>query len=67
MIDTQEGVRVEVLLDSRVAGLVIGSEFARIQRFKLKKMERLIYVRNINSFFHKEKPIEHIVKVNIYY
>jgi len=67
MIDIQEGVRVEVLLDSRVAELVINSEFARKQRFKLKKIERPIYVRNVDSFFHKEKPIKYIVKVNIYY
>ena len=47
-IDTQEGVTVEVLLDSRVTGLVISSEFARKQGFKFKKIERLIYVRNVN-------------------
>ena len=28
-IDTQEGVTVEVLLDSRAMGLVMSSEFAR--------------------------------------
>jgi len=28
MIDTQEGVTIEMLLDSRVIGLVISSEFA---------------------------------------
>ena len=26
-----------------------------------------MYVRNVDSSFNKEKSIEHIVKVNIYY
>jgi len=30
-------------------------------------MERPIYVRNVDSLFNKEGPIEHTVKVNIYY
>jgi len=66
-IDIQEEVTVEVLLDSSVTGLVISLKFAQNQRFKLKKIERLIYVRNIDSFFNKERFIEHMVVVNIYY
>jgi len=66
-IDIQEVVAVEALLDSRATGLVMSSEFARKERFKLKKIERSIYVRNMDTFFNKEKPIEHIVEVNIYY
>jgi len=58
---------VEVLLDSRVMGLVISLEFARKQGFKLKKIERLIYVKNVDSSFNKERPIEYMVEVNIYY
>ena len=38
-IDIQEGVMVKVLLDSRATKLVISSEFARKQEFKLKKIE----------------------------
>jgi len=41
-INTQEEVMVEVFLDSGAIGLVISSEFARKQRFKLKKIEKLI-------------------------
>ncbi len=55
---------VTVLLDSGATELVMKLEFARKQGFKLKKP---IYVRNINSFFNKKGPIEHIVEVNIYY
>jgi len=35
--------------------------------FKLKKIEKPIYVRNIDRLFNKKEPIEHIVEVNIYY
>jgi len=41
-IDTQEGITVEVLLDSGATELVMSSEFAKKQGFKLKKLERLI-------------------------
>ena len=40
-INTQKGIIVEVLLDNKMIGLVISSEFIRKQVFKLKKMERL--------------------------
>jgi len=54
-------------LDSGATGLVISSEFAKKQRFKLKKLERPINVRNVNGLFNKEGPIENMVEVNIYY
>ena len=58
---------MEILLDSGATGLVMSSEFARKQRFKLKKLERLVNVRNLDGSFNKEGPIENIVEVNIYY
>ena len=33
----------------------------------MKKMEKSIYVRNVDGSFNKEGPIEHTVKINIYY
>ena len=66
-LDTQEGGIVEVLLDSRATGLVMSSEFAKKQDFKLKRLERLINVRNVDGLLNKEGPIEYIVEVNIYY
>ena len=66
-IDIQERITVETLLDSGATGLVISSEFARKQDFKLKKLERPMNVRNVNGLLNKEGPIEHIVEVNIYY
>ena len=58
---------METLLDSRTTGLVMSSEFAKKQGFKLKKIERLIYVRNVDSIFNKQETIEHTVEVNIFY
>ena len=66
-IDTQEGIIVEVLLDSSVTVLVMSSEFARKQEFKLKKIERPIYTRNVDGMMNKERPIKNMVEVNIYY
>jgi len=66
-IDIQEGVTVEALLDSGTTELVMSSEFARKQEFKLKKIENPIYVRNVDGTFNKEGPIENMVEVNIYY
>jgi len=66
-IDIQERVTVKTLLDSNVIELVISSELARKYKFKLKKIKRSIYVKNIDGFFNKEKLIKHTVEVNIYY
>ena len=66
-IDTQEGITVEALLDSGATGLVMSSEFAKKQGFKLKKLERLMNVRNVDGLLNKEEPIENTVEVNIYY
>ena len=66
-IDMQKGVIVEALLDIKVTRVVISSEFARKQGSKLKKLERLVYIRNVDGSFNKEGLIKYIVKVNIYY
>jgi len=46
---------------------MMSSEFAKKQRFKLKKIDKPIYIRNMDRMFNKERPIENTVKVNIYY
>ena len=66
-INTQEGVMVEALLDNGATRLVMSSEFARKQGFKLKKLERPVNMRNVNGSFNKKGPIENTVEVNIYY
>jgi len=67
MIDMQAGITVEALLDSGATGLVMSLEFARKQEFKLKKLDRPMYVRNMDGLLNKERPIKYIVEVNIYY
>ena len=58
---------MEALLNSGVTGLVMSLEFAKKQGFKLKKLEKPMYVRNVDSLLNKEEPIEYMVEVNIYY
>jgi len=66
-IDMQERITVEALLDSGATGLVMSSEFARKQGFKLKKLERPINMRNVDGSLNKEGSIENTVEINIYY
>ena len=65
--DIQDGVIVEALLDIGATGLVISLKFVRKQGFKLKKIERPIYVRNIDRTSNKKGLIEHMIEINIYY
>ena len=66
-IDMQEEITVEALLDSGATGLIMSSEFAKKQGFKLKKLERPINIRNVDGLLNKKGPIKHTVEVNIYY
>ena len=66
-IDMQKGIIMKALLDSGMMGLVMSLEFVKKQGFKLKKIERSIYVRNVDRIFNKKKLIKNTVKVNIYY
>ena len=42
-------------------------EFARKNKFRKKKLDRLIYVRNMKSIFNHKEPIEHMVEVESYF
>ena len=59
----QEEIIVETLLDTGVAGLVMSSEFTRKMEFKIEKS---IYVQNIDNSFNKKGPIKYMMKMNIY-
>jgi len=39
----------------------------RRKEFKLKKINKPIYIRNVDRAFNKERLIEYIGKINIYY
>ena len=64
--DEEEEIVVEALLDSSVTGLVMSLEFARKNKFKKKKLERPIYMRNIDSIFNHEEPI-HTVEIELFF
>ena len=63
----KEGIVVEVLLDSGVIGLVTSLEFTRKNKFKMRRLRRPIYMRNIDSIFNYEGLIEHIVEVELFF
>ena len=58
---------MEVLLDSSMTELVISLEFVRKNKFKKKKLKRVIYVRNVDSTFNHKGLIEYIVEVGLFY
>lgn len=58
---------MKVLLDSSATELVMSLKFARKNQFRKKKLDRLIYVRNVNGTFNYKGLIEYIVKVELFY
>ena len=44
-------------------GFIISSKFVRKNKFRKKKLDRLIYVRNVNNIFNHKEPIECTVKI----
>ena len=65
--EEEEGVVTEALLDSGVTGLVMSEEFARRHKFKRTKLERPVYVRNIDSMLNYVGPIVDTVEVEIFF
>jgi len=64
--EEEEGIVVDALLDSGATGLVMSEEFARKHRFRRTKLERLIYVRNVNGMLNYVRPIVDTVEIEIY-
>jgi len=54
-------------LDSRATGLVISEEFVGKHRFRRIKLERPIYVRNVNETLNYAGPIVDMVEVEIFF
>ena len=65
--EEKEGVVTEVLLDSGAIGLVMSEEFARRHKFKRTKLERPVYVRNVDGTFNYVGPIVDTVEVEIFF
>ena len=57
----------EALLDSSIMGLVISEEFARRHKFKRAKLERPVYVRNVDGTLNYAGPIVDTVEVEIFF
>ena len=47
--DNKKGIVIDVLLDSRAIKLVMSLEFIRNNKLRKKKLESLIYIRNIDD------------------
>ena len=65
--EEKEGIVVDTLLDSKVTELVMSKEFTRRHRFRRTKLERLIYVRNIDGMLNYVGPIVDTVEIEIYF
>jgi len=63
----EEGVVTEALLDSGAMGLVMSEEFARKHKFRRTKLERPVYVRNVNGMLNYAGPIVDTVEVEIFF
>ena len=58
---------MEALIDSGVTGLMMNSEFARKNKFRKKKLDKPIYIRNVDNTFNYEESTEHTVEVELFY
>ena len=65
--EEEEGVVTEVLLDSGATELVVSEEFARKHKFRRTKLERPVYVRNVNGTLNYVGPIVDTVEVEIFF
>ena len=65
--EEEEGVVTEALLDSSATGMVISEEFARRHKFRRTKLERLVYIRNVDGTLNYAGPIVDIVEVEIFF
>ena len=65
--EEKEGVVTEALLDSGAMGLVMSEEFAKKHKFKRMKLERPVYVRNVNSILNYAGPIVDTVEMEIFF
>jgi len=63
----KEGVVTEALLGSGAMELVMSEEFARRHKFKRTKLERLVYVRNVDGTLNYTGPIVDTVEVEIFF
>jgi len=66
-IDTHKDVTVKALLDSSAMGMFIDRGMAKRHGFKMRKLERLLKVKNVDGMENSRGNITHQVEVNIFY
>jgi len=65
--EEEEGITTEALLDSGAIELVMSEEFARRHRFKRTRLERPVYVRNMDGTLNYTGPIVDTVEMEIFF
>ena len=65
--EEEDWIVADTLLDSGATGLVMSEGFVRKHRFRRIKLERLIYVRNVNGMLNYMEPIVDTVEIEIYF
>ena len=65
--EEEERVVTEALLDSGATGLAMSEKFARRYKFKRMKLERPVYVRNMDGMLNYVGPIVDTVEVEIFF
>jgi len=62
--EEEKEIIIEALLDSDMTELVISLEFVRNNKFKMRRLERSIYIRNVDETFNYEG---HTVEVELFF
>jgi len=65
--EEEEGVVIEVLLDSRAIELVMSEEFVKRHKFKRMKLKKPVYIRNVDSMLNYVGPIVDTVEIEIFF
>ena len=65
--EEKKEIVVEVLLDSRAMGLVMSEEFVKRHKFRRTKLERLIYMRNVDGTLNYAGTIVNIVEIELFF
>ena len=66
-MNMHEGITVKALLDSGTTGMFIDRKIAEKHGFKIRKLERLLIVRNVNGTRNSRGNITYQVEVNVFY
>jgi len=65
--EEEEGIIADTLLDSGVIEIVMSKEFAKKHRFRRTKLERPIYMRNVDGTLNYAGLIVDTVEVKIFF